>query len=366
MAGLLVLLELAVILLLAPPFDCQAGERSASPERMSQGSQREDPTTEERSREREKRFIMRTLDELNNALSLTQEEIKELEKEIDAITPLESYQRENDFTSLLDWYHDYDDGLRKEIGAFEDDLALLSAGPAQGIGRWKGRFNGILKKQEALAGELEKRVQRFEKEEKRLAVILERRRELRARFDDLEGRLARIEDRLGELPASATERRDRERRAESLRSEIRVVQNELVFLPLVDEDLLKHYAVLVERGHGEIDWLSLKRDQYEAMKDLATVTGRASRRNIAAIEATYRQALRVFESEIKQLSRKMDELDRQRSRVTPAGSLKELARSRELGNFYERLQGRYDTESRRLRVLIGACEAELAEVMSEK
>lgn len=366
MTGFLVLLELVVFLLVAHPVDCHAGEPSASHERMPEGSRRGDTAEEERSRESEKRFIIRTLDDLKGSLSLAEEEIKELGKEIDAITPLESFQREKDFTNLLDWYHDYDDWLTREIGDFEDDLALLSAGPAQGDGRWKRRYNDMLKKQDALAGELEKKVKRFDAEEKRLAGIIERRRELRERFGDLEDRLARIEERLGELPASTPERRDSERKAEKFRAEIRVVQNELLSLPLVDEDLLKHYAVLVERGRGEIDWLSLKRDEYEAIRDLAAVTGRASRRNVAAIEAAYRQALRVFESEINRLSRKMDELDRKRSRVTPAGSLKELARSRELVDFYERLQGRYDKESRRLRVLIGACDAELAEVLSEK
>jgi len=363
MVRLLVLLELIVFILLAHPVNSHAVELSASHERMPEGSRRGDVAGEERSRESEKRFIIRTLDDLKGSLSLAEEEIKELEKVIDAITLLESSQREKVSTNLLDWYHDYDDWLRRETGDFEDDLAFLSASPAQGDGRWKGRYNGMLKKQEALAGELEKRVKRFDAEEKRLAGIMERRRELRERFDDLEGHLARIEERLGELSASTPERRDRERKAEKFRAEIRVVQNELLSLPLVDEDLLKHYAVLVERGRGEIDWLSLKRDEYEAMRDLAVVTGRAPRRNIATIEAAYRQAVRVFESEISRLSRKIDELDRKRSRVTPAGSLKELARSRELGDFYERLQGRYDKESRRLRVLIGACEAELAEVL---
>ncbi|KAF0215770.1 MAG: hypothetical protein FD174_4016 [Geobacteraceae bacterium] len=75
---------------------------------------------------------------------------------------------------------------------------------------------------------------------------------------------------------------------------------------------------------------------------------------------------RVFESDINRLSRRMDELDRKRSRVTPAGSLKEVERSRELADFYERLQGRYSNEAGRLRVEIGAYEAELAEVLSEK
>ncbi|HEY6873677.1 MAG TPA: hypothetical protein VI298_13225 [Geobacteraceae bacterium] len=365
MAGFLILLQLAFILLVAHPDNCHAGELSASRERMPEGSRRGNATEKERSREREKRFIIRTLDDLKGSLSLAEEEIRALEKEIDAITLLESPQREKDFSNLLDWYHDYDDWLARSTGDFEDDLALVSAGPAQGDGRWEERYDVLVNEQDALAGELEKRVKRYDAEEKRLAGIIERRRELQDLFGNLEHR-ARIEERPGDSPESAPERRERERKAEKLRTEIRVVQNELLSLPLVDEDLLKHYAVLVEKGHGELDWLSLKRDEYDAARDLAAVTGRVPRRDAAAIEAAYQQAARVFESEINRLSRKMDELDRKRSRVTPAGSLKEVERSRELGNFYERLQGRYDSEIRRLRVLIGACNAELAEVLSEK
>ena len=102
------------------------------------------------------------------------------------------------------------------------------------------------------------------------------------------------------------------------------------------------------------------------MRDLAAVTGLSPRRDSATIEAAYRQAVRVFERAISRLSRKKDELDRKRSRVTPAGSLKEVERSRELLNFYMRLRGRYDNEISRLRVLVGACDADLAEVLAEK
>jgi hypothetical protein len=145
-----------------------------------------------------------------------------------------------------------------------------------------------------------------------------------------------------------------------------VVQNELVFLPLVDEDLLKHYAVLVERGEAELDWLALKRDEYEALRDAAAAVGLTPRRDAPVMEAAYRRLIRLAESGIKRLSRKSDELARKRSRGMPAGSLKEVERSRELADFYERLQGRYHDETRRLRLLIGAYEADLAGVLSER
>ncbi|KAF0221010.1 MAG: hypothetical protein FD174_723 [Geobacteraceae bacterium] len=376
MVGLLVMLELAALLLVAYPVIADTGPYggkdgaalAVSQERGADGPRRghAGAAGEERTGEREKRFIIRTLDDFKGSLSLAEDEIQELEKEIDAITLLESLQREKDFTNFLDWYHGYADWLKDVIGDFEDDLALFPAGPSRGEERWMGRFGGMVKKQHALARELEKRVKRYDAEEKRLAGIIERRRELRERFGELHDSLARIEDRIRESQGSSSERRENEKKAEKFRADIRVVQNELLSLPLVDEDILKHYAVLVERGEAEIDWLSLKRDEYEAMRDVAAVVGRDPRRDASAIEAAYRRVVRVLESAINRLFRKMDELDRKRARVTPAGSLREVERSRELAGFYERLQGRYDGEIRRLRVLIGAYDAELAEVLSER
>jgi hypothetical protein len=224
----------------------------------------------------------------------------------------------------------------------------------------------MIEKQLELEGQLEKRIKRYDAEEKRLAGIIDRRRLLQERFNDLEYRLARIEERIRDFQGPAAERRDSERKAKKLRTDIRVVQNELVFLPLVDEDLLKHYAVLVERGEAELDWLALKRDEYGALRDAATVVGLTPRRDAPVMEAAYRRLIRLAESGIKRLSRKSDELARKRSRGMPAGSLKEVERSRELADFYERLQGRYHDETRRLRLLIGAYEADLAGVLSER
>jgi hypothetical protein len=320
----------------------------------------------EKAGERVRHFIGRTLDDLNGSLSLADDEIQQLEKETDAIAFLESPRREKDFTDLLGWYHDYTDWLRGEIGDLEDELALFSADPGQEWGHWHGRYEAMIEKQLELEGQLEKRIKRYDAEEKRLAGIIDRRRLLQERFNDLEYRLARIEERIRDFQGPAAERRDSERKAKKLRTDIRVVQNELVFLPLVDEDLLKHYAVLVERGEAELDWLALKRDEYEALRDAAAAVGLTPRRDAPVMEAAYRRLIRLAESGIKRLSRKSDELARKRSRGMPAGSLKEVERSRELADFYERLQGRYHDETRRLRLLIGAYEADLAGVLSER
>lgn len=316
--------------------------------------------------EREKRFIQRTLDDLRLSLSLAREDIAELEKAIDAITPLESPQRERDFRGLLDWYYDHADWLEGEIGDFEDDLALVAdLSPAEGRG-WVTRYEELAEKLKGFAKEVGKMAEGYQAEEKRLAGIIERRRLVQGRFDDLEVRLARIEEDLKDLRMSPSERKEHEHKRTKLRNDIRVVQNELLSLPLVDEDLLKHYAVLAERGREESEWLSVKIDQYEALMDVAAATGSGGRGNASALEAVYRRAIRALDGETKRLGRKSDALDRKRERVTPAGTLREMDRSRELADFYERLLSRYDNEIRRLRVAVGAYGAELAEVLSEK
>jgi hypothetical protein len=376
MVGLLAML-LALFLQLPYPLPAVAasaggkggGALGDSLERGRANSRRSDGDgngEKEKAGERVRRFIGRTLDDLNGSLSLAEDEIQQLEKETDAIALLESPRREKDFTDLLGWYHDYTDRLRGEIGDMEDELALFSADPGQEWGRWHGRYEAMIEKQLELEGQLEKRVKRYDAEEKRLAGIIDRRKLLQERFNDLGYRLARIEERMRDFQGPAAERRDSERKAKKLRTDIRVVQNELIFLPLVDEDLLKHYAVLVERGEAELDWLALKRDEYEALRDAAAVVGLTPRRDAPVMEAAYRRLIRLAESGIKRLSRKSDELARKRSRGMPAGSLKEVERSRELAVFYERLQGRYHDETRRLRLLIGAYEADLAGVMSER
>jgi hypothetical protein len=56
----------------------------------------------ERRGERLKRFLQRTLDDLKESQALAEEDISELDKQVEAVTPLESSRREADFQSLID------------------------------------------------------------------------------------------------------------------------------------------------------------------------------------------------------------------------------------------------------------------------
>jgi len=314
--------------------------------------------------EREKRFLMRALDDLRDERRMTEEDIGELEKQIDAVTPLESARRTDDFQELLDWHYGYLDWLGEQSAEFEADLAQLSISAPAGGEPWEKRYARMAKKQKEVVKDIRDKVKRYSAEEKRLAGILDRRLLLRARFFDLEEQLARIDKRhADQLRPLSDKERDTAKR---LRVDVRVVQTELLSLPEVDEDILKHYAVMVERGRWESDWLEQKIDEYEALRAVAKVTPLDAGRNAAAMETAYRRIIRTYESGINRLNRKIDELDRKESRVSPAGTLRQMDRSRELLDFYGGLRIRHDDRIRRLKTRIGAYDAELAEVLSAK
>lgn len=316
----------------------------------------------ERRVERVKRFLQRTVDDLSLSRQLAEEDIDELEKQIDAITPLESMQREADLLSLLDTSYSYLDWLKDRIDEFEEDLGELSAETLPGsefLGNSFAEMTAMLKEQETV---LQDKVSRFRGEEERLAGILERRRLLQSQLNDLQAQLARIEQKLADHGNKPAEKE--KAHADSIRIDINAVQTELLSLPLVDEDMLKHYAVLIERGRWSAESLALKIDEYGMLREVAPLLPRETTPFAAEMEGAFQRAVRGYEKEINILNRKIDELERMRSRMTPAGTLRELDRSRELADFYERLQIRYNDLINRIRIRIGAWQAESAELRS--
>jgi chromosome segregation ATPase len=312
--------------------------------------------------ERVKRFLQRTVEDLNLSRQLVEEDIDELEKQIDAIPPLEPLQREADLLSLLDTSYSYLDWLKDRIDEFEEDLGELSAETLPGsefLGNSFAEMAAMLKEQEKV---LQDKVSRFREEEKRLACILERRRLLQSQFNELQAQLARMEQELADREHKPAE--EEKARAERIRIDLGVVQTELLSLPQVDEDILKHYAVLIERGRWSAESLTLKVNEYGMLREVAPFLPREPTPSAAEMEGAFQRAVRGYEKEINLLNRKIDELERMRSRITPAGTLRELDRSRELADFYERLQIRYNDLINRIRIRIGAWQAESAEVRS--
>ncbi len=313
----------------------------------------------ERRVERVRRFLQRTLDDLREEQKLIQENIAELGKQVDAITPLESSQREFDMQSLMDWYNGYLDWLRDQVEDMDDEMAQLSATAFPGSEYLNNRFAELVDAEKALEKELKDKVTLYEAEEKRLAGILDQRRLLQARLNDLHERRGRIEHK---SPLSEKDKAE----LDHIRTDVGVVQTEFLSLPQVDEDLLKHYAVMIEWGRWEGEWLALRIEESGTLREVAAAVPRDAVSGARPMEAAYRRAARMYENLISRLNRKIDELDRRQSRVSPAGTVRQMDRSRELNDLYDALRSRFNDAIGRFKVRIGAYNAEMTEIRSGK
>lgn len=345
--------------------ELQPGESLSSPASAESEGRR---TTEKDQRliERQKRFALRTVDGLKMTYAQTEEDIGELARAIAAITILESSVRERDLHGLMDWYYDYADWLNSEIGEFDADYAQLSAGRLLAGAEWQDRFGAMVQKRKELLQKLMERNKGYEAEQKRLAGILERRRELEGRFNELEFLLARTEEKLKGMERTSPDRAEHELKGERLRGEVNIVQTELLSLPTIDKEILNHYAVMIERGRGAGEMLSMNIVEYEALWEVAGATELGPARRAAAMQAPYERAIRSYETEISRVTRKIDEFDRSRSQVTPTGSLRELDRSAELADYYLVMKQRYQGEQQRLKTLVSDYRYELSAVLADK
>ena len=322
-----------------------------------------DSSDKSRRVERVRRFYQRTLEDLNLSRQFTEEEIGELEKESDSILPLDSPQREADLLSLQDTYYSYLDWLKDRIEEFEGDMDQLSGNDLPGSDFLENSFEEMVTSLKEMEKVLKEKINRFDSEEKRIAGILERRRSLQLRFSDLEIRLERIEKHLDDKQQDASKG---ENRAERVRTDLRVIQTELQSLPTVDESILKHYKLMTEWGKGEADWIALKIDEYSMLRQIAPLLPRDTIRFASELDKAIRMTVRSYENEITSVKRKIDGLERSRSEVTHVGTLRETERSRELDDFYQRAQLKYNDFMNRLKIRIGAWQAEEAEIKSVK
>lgn len=312
---------------------------------------------QERRVERVRRFLQRTLDDLGEEQKLVEEDIAELGKQVDAITPLESSQREFDILNLMDWYNGYIDWLRDQAEDMDDEMAQLSATAFPGSEYLSNRFAEFFDAEKGLEKELKDKVTLYDKEEKRLAGILEQRRLLQARLNDLRERRGRIEHK---SPLSEKDKAELDR----ILIDVGVVQTEFLSLPQVDEDLLKHYAVMIERGRWEGEWLALRIEEYGTLREVAAAVPLDTVRGARTMEAAYRRAVRMYENLTSRLNRKIDELDRRQSQVAPAGTIRQMDRSRELNELYDALRTSFNDAIGRFRVRIGAYNVEMTEIRS--
>lgn len=309
-----------------------------------------------RQLERERRLLQRMLDDLNAASAVALEEVEDLEHRITTILPLESPRREAGLSELLDLYYGYLGAIDEYLAETEEDLADSDGAAA----RIADRYGDLASDSRNVASRFREEVKELDRELQRLVYLLERRRDLEAQLAFQEERLALIAERLAEDGLPDVRRKEQERHHEEAGARVRILQDELRALADIDEGLLKHYAVLIEQGKGEAEWLTLLADRYEASRSFveATLQGFRPRR---AEAAAHRELIRFCEAQISRLTRQLQALERREERVSAAGSLRDLDRSRELSAIYDRFSDRYRAEIARLRTLIGAVGADLAE-----
>ncbi len=343
--------------------ELQPGEGLSTPA-SAEPEVRSTPEIDKRRIERQKRVVLQTVDGLKMTYAQAEADIVELARETNGITPLEPAVRERDLLGIMDWYYDYADWLSGEIGEFDADYEDLYAGRMLAGAEWQDRIGMLVQKRKEFLQELIEQTKGYEAEQKRLAVILERRRELEGRFNELVFLLARNEEKLKGLERTSPDRAEHEQKGESLRGEVTIVQQEILSLPTIDKEILKHYAVLIERGRGASDMLSITIAEDEALWEIAGVTELLPARQAGAMRAAYERAIRRYETEISRVARKIDEFDRRRSQVNPAGSLRELDRSAELAEYYLFMKQRYQGELQRLKTLVSDYRYELSEVLA--
>lgn len=311
-------------------------------------------------RERQKRLVLRSIDDLRWLMTLADTTEADLDREIDAITPLEPSVRGRDLRNLLDVVIRYGDWLEEMQAQFDDELALLSSGQPPLDEGWTQRYDAAAESFSAFDRQFSDMAARFDEEGRRLAKIIDRRRLLQDTLADLERQLAgqqRKPDGRGDKGRGSSEQ-------ESLRTRVRVVQDELLVLPLLDEVILKHYGNVGERARAEADWMLAKSEEYRALADITRVIMAPGQGDNRVLEASLARLRRLYERVIARMGKRVDALDRKIAQLTPAGSLHDLQRSSERGELYREQRQRYDDYIGRLKVQAGALEADLSELLS--
>ena len=305
--------------------------------------------------ERDRRLMAQLLDDLAVAAARTQEEIVALERRIDAILPLESPRRETGLRELAAIYQQHLDRLELARAAVEDDL-VMPADLQPAAAALADRYENLATVDRQAAGRLKAWVKGVDRELQRLTQLVDRKQYLADHLADLDARLVGIEERLAGNGKTEGKRATDERKRDELRRRVVIVQDELRSLSDVDEGLLKHYVVLIEWGGLEREWLARDAERADALRGAVAAGGTK-----ADTSRRIRAVIRLCESQIEGLRRARNELDRRQEQVSPAGSLRDLDRSRELADLYGRFADRYEREIVRLQVRIGALEAERSE-----
>jgi len=313
----------------------------------------------ERRLEREKRFLLRAIEEMDQSLSSVSEIMKGLERQIDGIQLLESARREDDLRAFLDWYYQYAGWLTEYRVQFDADLTAALSGEKNADG-WIDRYNAMATDYRTLAGDLLNIERRLEQD----ATEIDRRIfDLRARLSDL------TTNREGDRDRRDRDRKDRDRdkdrrdqnrpdKDEDVRDKERraLEAARLVSEIQAYENLLMYLQVLTELAKYELIWIDSRAADCAALDDVARALGSGGR---AVREDVYNRIIRNYESSITSSRRQLSEIDRKLSRITQPGTLQTLSRQEELSDYSIRMKRRYEYHIAWLSQQISAYRAEL-------
>jgi hypothetical protein len=304
---------------------------------------------------REKRFLLRAVEDLDRSQVFVKETIAVLAEQTYVEDVLEPRKIRSDFGDLQDWYQKYAGWLGGMAAELEADLAEHFSGQEAGPG-WTSRYKEMTKGYEKLAEQLAGKVR------------------------ELDAAQGKIEARMGKLKQAVQDRRlliekDDLELAKELWPTYRdryYDHREAFYKDLTDAEVerfryelrslgeqQKYREVLTELGHYELSWLSLMMQDSAALDGVArAIEGDAT----GPLMEACRGAIRTYESDMASLRRKVGEIDGKRADMTQTGTFKILDLHEDLARYYENMKSRYERHIEWLRGQIGSYQADLVEL----
>ena len=308
---------------------------------------------------RERQFLYRAVEDLTRSQDYVKETMSSLGKQIDAIELLEPSRRERDLRDFLDWYQTYADWLKSSEEDLEADLSRAYSGePLRRTGpdRYAGMARGYIR----LGDQLGEHMVRLEKANDRIEKRIDGLRRALEYIDSAAFREEKNRDK-------KQRQDDRNKRNDDLYEQYKFLTD--VDILKMQQDLRslgdqqKHLAVLIELGRMELSWLALKAEDSAALSSVARAINSDAP---ALIEEASFWVIKIYESDIASLRRKVEDVDRTRARLAPTGTLRTLDRIEELAGYYERMKSRYEHHISWLKEQAGAYRADLIELRKEK
>jgi len=314
-------------------------------------------------REQAERQAWRLGEEIRFSQQVAQRERDIVDRKLDVVLPLDAPQRGDDLRGLVIWYDDYLQRLRDLERQVDGEYGRLTAGGEVKRETLKSFGQQLVAGHRELDKGLQETITLFKREEGRLRHLIARRLLIDQRHAQLVDQLQVLENRLRDPQRSGSWSED-QREASQVRDLISHVRQEMLVTPVVREDTLAHYEGIIIQAQAERDWLQMKQREFQSLEALLAMPEGEGRKFMTRLEGRFRQLVMVYEKEITDLRRNIDQLDEQRQAVVPFGSLRELDKARELWDSYYERKRKYEEQIKRAKQQIGALEAELSQLQT--